>query len=320
MNRQPSSAGLIFAVVAAASFGVSGPLVKPLLEAGWSPAAAVTVRALIGGVALAPIAIFSLRGRWNSLWKARWRILGMAVIGVASTQLFYFAALERIPVGTAILIEFMAPLLLVAVAWVTTKRVPKLVVLVGSVVAFAGLLLIVSPSGSGSLDILGLGFAAAAMVGCAAYFVIAARPSAGLPPVALAATGLLLATVILSLVGATGLVPFTATVDDIALLGSIAPWWVPMLIVGVVATAVAYASSITASGILGSRLASFFGLLEVAAAALWAWLLLGENLTVLQFVGGGLILAGIAFVHSDRSQSPDRLSLEPAGILGGDAS
>ena len=36
--------------------GVSGVLIKPLLEGGWSPAAAVTVRALIGGLILAPFA------------------------------------------------------------------------------------------------------------------------------------------------------------------------------------------------------------------------------------------------------------------------
>lgn len=303
MKREPLSIGLALAVVAAASFGLSGAFIKPLLESGWSPAAAVTVRAIVAGIVLAPIAAVALRGRWRALWEARWRVLGMAVIGVTGTQLFYFAAVQRIPVGTAILIEFMAPLLLVAVAWVVTRRRPRAVVLVGSVVAFAGLLLIVSPSGSAALDPIGLAFAAAAMVSCAGYFVIAARPSAGLPPVALAAAGLLIAPILLALVGAVGLVSFTVSFDDITLLGSIVPWWVPMLVVAVVATALSYAASITATEILGSRLASFAGLLEVAAAGLWAWFLLGENLTVLQLVGGGLILAGIVFVRLEKAET-----------------
>lgn len=306
MNRQPLSAGLTFAIVAAASFGVSGALIKPLLEGGWSPAAAVTVRALAGGLTLAPFAVLALRGRWGAVWTGRWRILGMAAVGVAGTQLFYFAAVQRIPVGTAILIEYMAPLLLVAVAWVMTRRRPALVVLVGSVAAFAGLMLIVSPSASGALDPLGIAAAVVAMACCAGYFVIAARPSAGLPPVVLASAGLLIAPVLLVLAGLLGAVPFTASIDEVALLGRSVPWWVPMLIVGVVSTAVAYATSITAGGILGSRLASFVGLLEVAAAGLWAWMLLGENLTMLQLLGGALILTGIGFVHSDRSGSlPD---------------
>lgn len=311
MSRRHLSTGLLVAVVAAASFGVSGPFVKPLLEGGWSPVAAVALRALVGGVVLAPFALVALRGRLAPVWCARRRVLGMAVIGVAGTQVFYFAAIQHIPVGTAILLEYMAPLLLVAVAWVATRRRPAAVVLVGSAVAAAGLLLVVSPGGGGALDPVGIALGVAAMVCCAGYFVIAALPSDGLPPVALAASGLLVGSALLGLLGLTGLVPFTATADDVVVLGSTVPWWVPMLVVGLVATSLAYATSITASSMLGSRLASFVGLLEVAAAAIWAWVLLDEQLTALQLVGGALIVAGIVAVRADTSAERD----ESAGVL-----
>ena len=300
MKRSSTSLGLVIAVIAAATFGMSGAFVKPLLEAGWSPAAAVTARALIGGVVLLPIALVSLRGAWSALWRARWRIVAMGLIGVAGTQLVYFAALQRIPVNTAILIEYMAPLLLVGFVWATSRRSPSAVVLIGSVVAVAGLGLVVSPGGNGSFDLLGLGFAALATVGCAIYYVVAARPSDGLPPVALAACGLVLGGLVLGIAGVTGLVPFTGTFGAVHLLGTTVAWWVPLLIVGVLATAVAYATSITATEMLGSRLASFAGLLEVIAAALYAWILLGEDLTVPQLIGGMLILAGIAFVRAEK--------------------
>jgi len=300
VTKHSTTAGLIVAVIAAFTFGTSGALVKPLLEAGWSPAAAVTARALIGGIVLLPVALWMVRDDWAAVRRARWRILVMALIGVAGTQLVYFAAVQRIPVNTAILIEYMAPLLLVAFAWATTRRMPKAVVLVGSVIALGGLVLVVSPGGAGSFDLLGLAFAGLAMVGCAVYYVLAAKPSDGLPPVALAAFGLLGGGISLGLVGLVGIVPFTANFGDVDLLGSPQPFWVPLLIVGIVATAVAYAASITASEMLGSRLASFAGLLEVVAAALYAWLLLGEGLTLLQLLGGVLILAGIAFVRSER--------------------
>jgi drug/metabolite transporter (DMT)-like permease len=306
--------GLIIAIVAAASFGMSGAFVKPLLESGWSPAAAVTARALIGGIVLTPFALVALRGKWSALWRSRGRVLLMALIGVAGTQLVYFAAVQRIPVNTAILIEYMAPLLLVAFVWVTSRKVPKAVVLVGSVIALVGLVLVVAPSGASAIDLLGLGFAALAMIGCAIYYVIAARPSDGLPPVALAAAGLVIGGIALGLVGLTGLVPFTATFDTVDLLGSATPWWIPLLIVGIIATALAYAASITASEMLGSRLASFAGLLEVVAAALYAWLLLGEALSVPQLIGGVLILVGIGFVRSEKTSEVD-VSLEPAAVV-----
>ena len=312
MKRSSPSLGLVIAVIAAATFGMSGAFIKPLLEAGWSPAAAVTARALLGGVVLLPIALVSLRKKWSALWRARWRIVAMGLIGVAATQLVYFAALERIPVNTAILIEYMAPLLLVGFIWATSRRMPSVVVLIGSVVAVVGLTLVVSPGRSGSFDLLGLGFAALATVGCAIYYVVAARPSDGLPPVALAACGLVLGGLVLGMAGVSGIVPFTATFGAVHLLGTTVAWWFPLLVVGVLATAVAYATSITATEMLGSRLASFAGLLEVVAAALYAWILLGESLSALQLIGGVLILVGIGFVRAEKRGAATML--EPGAI------
>lgn len=300
MKRSSTSVGLVIAVIAALAFGMSGAFIKPLLDAGWSPAAAVTVRALIGGVVLTPVALLAVRGNWAAVWRARWRIVAMGLIGVAGTQLVYFASLQRIPVGTAILVEYMAPVLLVLFVWATSRRIPKAVVVIGSVVSIAGLVLVVSPGVDGALDLLGLIFAGLAAVGCAMYYVIAAKPSDGLPPVALAASGLLLGGLALGAVGLTGLVPFTMTFGQVSMLGTTVIWWVPLLIVGVLATALAYAASITAAEMLGSRLSSFAGLLEVVAAALYAWILLGEQLSWPQIVGGGLILVGIGFVRSEK--------------------
>ena len=312
MSRSSTFTGLGIAVAAALAFGMSGPFVKPLLEAGWSPAAGVTVRALVGGLVLAPFAMIALRGRWAALWRARSRIMAIGLIGVAATQLAYFAAIERISVGTGILIEFMAPLLLVAFVWSRSRKAPKVVVVVGSVFALFGLGLVVSPGGDGSIDLLGLAFAAAAAVGCAVYFVAAARVDDDLPPVAVASVSLVLGGVAIGLVGLTGVMPFTATLGTVELFGGSTAWWVPMLIVGVLATGVAYATSIKASQLLGSRLASFAGLLEVVAATFYAWLLLGEQMTIPQLIGGLLILIGIGFVRSEKTETKVLAPTDPA--------
>jgi drug/metabolite transporter (DMT)-like permease len=307
--RSRTTAGLGIAIIAAATFGMSGAFIKPLLEAGWSPAAAVTARALIGGILLTPFALVALRGRWAALWRGRWRVLAMAVVGVAGTQLAYFASIERIPINTAILVEYMAPIVLVLLVWATSRRMPKPVVMIGAVVAVGGLVLVVSPGGEGGLDPLGLFFAFLGCLGCVVYYIVAARPSDGLPPVALAASGLLIGGVLLGLVGLTGLLPFTMTTASTTLLGSTVAWWVPLLVVGVFSTAIAYAASITGSEILGSRLASFVGLLEVVAAAIYAWILLGEAITIPQLIGGVLILVGIGFVRSEKQAAT--ITIEP---------
>jgi drug/metabolite transporter (DMT)-like permease len=310
LKRPSTSVGLVIALIASASFGTSGAFIKPLLETGWSPAAAVTFRALIGALVLLPFTIVALRGRWSALWHARWRVLLMAIIGVAATQLVYITAVSLMPISTAILIEYMAPLLLVGFAWARSRKLPKAVVLIGSAVALIGLVLVVGPDGHGGVNIVGVIFAFLGAVGCAVYYVIAAKPSEGLPPVALAGSGLVIGGLALGAVGLTGLVPFAMNFDDVRLMGAPAPWWVPLLVVGVVATGIAYAASITASEILGSRLSSFMGLLEVVFAALYAWILLGQDLTIPQLIGGVLILGGIALVRAEKVD----VALEPGAL------
>ncbi len=89
-----------------------------------------------------------------------------------------------------------------------------------------------------------------------------------------------------------------------------------MLLVALVAGALAYAAGITAAALLGSRVASFVGLLEVVFASIFAWLLLGEQLSLLQLVGGALILGGIAAVRTESEDSPG--PVEPV-VEAGDA-
>lgn len=295
-------AGLVLAVLASLAFGTSGAFVKPLFEAGWTPAAAVAARTLIAALVLTPFAVVALRGRWHTVWSGRWQILGIALVGIAATQLAYFSAVERIAVGTAILIEYLAPVLLVVFAWATTRRIPRPVVIVGSIAAVSGLILVVGPGSLGSIDALGVLFAFLAAIGCAAYYLIAARPSDGLPAVALAWAGMLLGSVSIWLVAATGLLPLEMTFGDVLLFQAFVPWWGPLLVVGIVGTALGYALSITATGMLGSRLMSFVALLEVVFATMFAWLTLGEQFTLVQLLGGLLILAGIALVNSDRER------------------
>jgi drug/metabolite transporter (DMT)-like permease len=73
----------------------------------------------------------------------------------------------------------------------------------------------------------------------------------------------------------------------------------------------AYALGITGSGLIGSRLASFVGLLEVVFASVLAWVLLGEQLSPLQMIGGLLILAGITVIPGEQTPAAAALDAEP---------
>ena len=134
------------------------------------------------------------------------------------------------------------------------------------------------------------------MVGCATYFVVSADDTTGLPPMTLAAGGLVVGGVVLAALGVLGVLPMQAERASVAYAGVDVAWWVPLVLLGLVTAALSYVAGIAAARMLGSRLASFVALSEVVAGVLWAWLLLGQLPGVLQLIGGLLVLAGVVGV------------------------
>src|SRR3954451_25158272 len=102
-------AGLLLAVASAAAFGLSGPLARGLLDAGWAPGAVVLARLAIAAVVVAPVAARALRGRWSVLRENARLLLVFGAVPVAGAQFAYFSAVERMDVGPALLIEYTAP-------------------------------------------------------------------------------------------------------------------------------------------------------------------------------------------------------------------
>lgn len=260
----------------------------------------MAVRVALGGLILAVPALVALRGDVRPLLRNGRLVLGYGLVAVAGTQVLYFAAVQRLPVAVALLIQYSAPVLIVVLGWLRGAPV-RPVVVAGAVVSVAGVVLVVDPFGSGgAMDGLGVALALAAAVCLAGYYLISAAPTPGLPPLALVSAGLLVGAVATVAVGLTGLLPLTAAAEPVRLGSTTLPWWLPMAVVAVVATALAYSLSLAGSRRLGSRLASFAGLTEVVFAALLAWLLLGERPAPLQLVGGVCILAGVVLVRAER--------------------
>ncbi len=280
---------------------------KPLLESGWSPAAAVAARAGAAGLVLLVPALIALHGRYGMLVRHAGFIVAYGLIAVLGTQVLYFAAIQRMPVGVSLLIEYTAPVLLVLLAWGRTRRAPAATAIVGSLLSIGGLVLVIDPTGVGDLDPLGVVFAAGAAVCLACYFLLSGTPTEGLPPVVLICSGLFVGSAALLLAGVVGVLPLTIALDPVALLGAHGvPWFVPFAVVVLVSTSFAYLTGLIGASRLGSRVASFVGLTEVLFAVLLSWLLLGEVPTTMQALGGVLVVAGIVAIKLERAPSAER--------------
>ncbi|HWK78577.1 DMT family transporter [Microbacterium sp.] len=297
--------GLPLAIAAAFTFGMSGAWARGLIDAGWTPGAAVTVRIWVAALVLLIPTVISLRGRWKLLRKNAGIIAAYGLLAVTATQLFYFQAVGVMDVGLALLIEYTAPIAVVLWLWMRRGEKPTRRSILGALIAFVGLVLMLDVLSGRTVDIGGILWAFGAMVGAAAYFVLSGRSDTGLPPLVLAGAGLFVGALGLTVAGAVGILPMSWNTDDVTYRFGTVPWFVPVLAIGILATALAYVLGIASTRLLGSRLASFIALAEVVAALLFGWLLLGQLPNLLQGVGAALVLAGVVVVKLGEPAASD---------------
>ncbi|MCB2411748.1 DMT family transporter [Demequina sp. TTPB684] len=298
-NDAPPSAlagGLGLAMASAASFGLSGSLARGLMDTGWTAGAATLARVVIASAVLLVPGILAMRGRWGAL-RTAWRtVAAYGLFAVAGAQLFYFLAVGHLDVGIALLIEYTAPIAVVLFLWVRKGHKPGPLTAVGAVIAALGMVLLLNVVGGGSVSLVGVGWALAAMVGASVYFVVSSDTSTGLPPIALATGGLLVAAAALGLAAIAGVLPVRFAAETVQLVPFDAPWWVVVALLGAVSASLAYVTGIAGTRMLGARLASFVALMEVVAATGFAWFLLAQTPLPIQWAGAGLVLTGVVVV------------------------
>jgi drug/metabolite transporter (DMT)-like permease len=243
--------------------------------------------------------MIQLRGRWALLRRSAGKVAAYGLIAVAGCQFFYFNAIAKMPVGVALLLEYLAVVLVVGWLWLRHGQRPQRLTIAGGVVAIAGLVMVLNIGGSAHINPLGVMWGLLAAVGLAAYFMLSAADEDPLPPVVMAWAAMCLGAAALAVVGWTGLMPVTAIAGNVHFLGHQVSWIVPVVGLALLASVFGYVAGIGAARRLGAKLASFIGLAEVLFAILFAWLLLGQLPSPVQFLGGAFILAGVTLVRVD---------------------
>ncbi|MER7166574.1 EamA family transporter [Micromonospora sp. NPDC000207] len=298
-SRPVVGLGLVLVLLSALTFATSPIFARSLIDAGWSPEAAVIARVSVGALVLAVPSAIALRGRWSVLRRNLAAIGLFGVLGVATAQVCFFYAIRYLPIGVALLVEHLAVVPVVLWMWLAYGQRPRRLTVAGAVVAVLGLVFVLDLTGATRMDPVGVLWALAAAVGLAGYFVLSERIDGELPAVALATGGMAVAAVVLGLLGAIGLVPLNVNFGEVSFLGQPTSWLVPVAGLSLVTAVVSYLTGIAGTRILGARLASFVGLIEVVFAVLIAWLVLAELPTLVQLFGGVLIVGGVVLVRLD---------------------
>lgn len=311
-DRGAYGPSLVIALSSAATFGLSGPLARALLDVGWTPAAAVSAR--IGGACLVLLIPCIMLLRRTGLPHRRQvvHIIAYGLIAVGGAQLCYFNAVQYLSVGVALLLEYSAPVLLIGYHWLRSRQRPTLPVLLGAAVSILGLILVLDLRHGFDINPVGVAWGLGAAICLCGYFILSESGDSdtAVHPLLLTTMGTGIGSVAVLAVAGFGVLPLNARPAEVTLGGASMSWLVPMLgLIGITAV-FAYLSGIIAVRRLGSSVASFVALSEVLFAVLFAFLLLGQQPGPVQLMGGALVLVGIVIVQRRSTETASR----PEGV------
>ena len=308
-HRRP---GLGFALVGlgATLFIINAGVSRVVLRAGVTPAELTTTR--ITGTALVLLVAAALLDR-SALRPPRGALalllLVHGIVGVAALQWTYFVAIERLPVGLALLLEYQAPLLVVLWVRFVQHEVVRRRVWLGLALALLGLAMATGILGGElAFDPVGLLAGLAAAVCFATYFLVGEHGVAELAPLRVMLWAFGIATVAMNVVSPVWDFPTELLERDTSLLGTFAAVVLPLaLLVGwvvILGTLAPFGVEIVALRHLSAATVTMIAMLEPVGVALLGWLWFGEDLGLVATLGCALVLAGILAAQTGRAPHP----------------
>ena len=220
-------------------------------------------------------------------------------------QATYAIALQLIPVGIALLLEYLAvPMVALFALLVLRERVrTRIWVSIGLIVVGLG---IVAQLWNASLNIWGVLAGLAAAVSLSTYLLMGERQLKTISPLALMFWVMLAASAFWAFFSGWWTIPAALWGESVSLSGSLesfsAPMWVLLLINVVFGSFVTFLMSLQAIKLLSATAAGIAATSEVAFAFIVAWLWLGESLNLFQLVGATLVLTGIIVAQTARTK------------------
>ena len=298
-----ASTGVVFAIAAAALFAVNGNVSKVVLLSGISSFELVSVRS--AGTALILLGMTALRS--PAAFRVGWRELGFlalyGVTGIAMVQWLYFVALQRMPVGIALLFEYTAPLMVALWVRFVQNQPVKSRLWLGLACALGGLALVAQFWKGMTLDPIGLVSAVGAGAALACYYLMGEHGQRERDPISLMAFSFGFSAILWAVVSPWWAFPFarlTHTIDLPGALPGSVPLGVMVAWIVVLGTVAPFMLVLLAVGRLGPARVGLIGMLEPVGAGIIAWVLLGESLNTVQVAGSLIVLVGIVLAETAR--------------------
>jgi drug/metabolite transporter (DMT)-like permease len=277
------------------------------LRAGVDPVTLATVRvtgALVILVLVAalfrPEALRPPGGRLGLL------IVLHGLVGVAGLQWTYFVAIDRLPVGMALLLEYQAPILVAVWARVVQREPVRNRMWLGLALAMLGLAAATGIWKGAVFDPIGIAAGFGAAICFAAYFLIGEHGVGLLDPLRVILWSFFVAAVGLNLFSPiTSLSPdlLTAQAPMLGILeGYDAPVWALLAWITILGTLVPFAFELSALRHLPATTVTMIAMLEPVGVSALGWVWFFERLDAIAIAGGIAVVVGIVLAQTARRE------------------
>lgn len=295
--------GYLYALISALLFGANGTVTKVIIEAGLSPTQVTQLRtlgsAVIAGIVLAIVD----RGGFRMTRRQSIFMVLLGVVGVAILQASYAFALQALPVGIALLLEYLAVLFVAIIAFAFLKEQVKARLWVAIGLVLLGLV-IVAEIWSSRLDPFGVVMAIVAALALTLYFLVGERQATALPPLAVAFWTNAFAAVFWLFFSGWWSIDPEVFLRPVSLQGSleavVLPLWVLIAWNIVMGSFLPFLFSFLALRRLTATATGVTATSEVLFAFVVAWLWLAEGLNTVQVLGAAIVLVGIVLAQTAR--------------------
>ncbi|MFM1965241.1 MAG: hypothetical protein RL134_966 [Actinomycetota bacterium] len=287
-------------------FALNGTVVKSILLSGVSATTLSETRAM-GAFVILFIVVAITRPQALRIHRNEWKLLlAYGVVGVAMTQFLYFVAIERMPIGIALIIEFTAPIWIVLWVRFGRRQAVRGTVWVGLLLAVMGLSLVAQVWQGFTLDGLGVAAAFGAAIALALFYILGEHQQQGATPrdaLSLTMWGMGGAALFWLLVPPWSLSAWGAYAgmsEPLAGVGPQVPLWILTTWMVVMGTVIPFVLAMKALTYITAAQASIIGMTEPLIASIIAWIALSEVLTPLQIAGGAIVLVGVYLAERSR--------------------
>lgn len=294
---------LLRVVLAGACWAMAAVLAKYAFDRGMPPVRLAEARVAVALVALAPFLAWRRPGLLRPP-PGTWPALAGFGACVAAVNLTYYLAIDHLPVGVAVALQYTGPAILLATTTLLLRRGgqaggpeggptrnPGRLAWAAAGLSLAGAVLVSRAlEGLGGLDLPGLAAGLASAVLFAAYLLSAELAGRrGAEPATTLLWGFLVAVAIWSLAVPWWSWPL-AFLADPGVAGAV-------LGVGLLGTLLPFALAVGAVRVISAATAGIAATAEPVFAAAFAWLLLGQRLNPAQLAGAALVVAGVVLAQ-----------------------